>query len=725
MRFLQLFSIFIFLTLGNATAQEKISNSSKDITFTSDNLEVDEKNNIMIATGNVIIINKNRKLTAKKVTYNQNTDEAIAIGDVVITEEDGSFFETNKATLTNEFKSIVAIPLYGKLADKSSIKAKSFKRNDKGESFFDEGVYTACNCNIKEGETPIWQLQSNNIKHDPISKTIYHKHVKMKIFSIPIYYLPYISHPDWTVKRRTGLLTPVYGYSTRNRFHAKIPYYYAPENDPTWDMTLTSHQFGKTGHADNLNFRKKYENSSIETNLIKGNLDTYSKDGDDVFGMTFFLDATIGNQWDVTAEGKYSDQDTFMRRYGFDSNSSYKSFVELEKVKQNSISTIEMFNIENLDEGKNSNNEPVLAPGISHHIFDSNKDYNYDIKINAHSVYNDEYYDIKRWSASGSFNKSKEFSNILFEAEANLGLDLYSIQGRPTSDTDDNKYIDRPSAGLSIAASKQYLTNYESFGLILEPKIQLSSMFSPDRTDEIPNRDSSEYRLDPTNLFLTNQYQGRDNIQNNQRINTGLTSSIISDNFGDLNFFIGQSQKIGGTEKNIKTQNQNRQSHIINSIDWNPSSLANFSWLSLYDHHDFKSDMSNFTFSGSTNGWSYGTNHSSIKGDFLSTDSDREEISFAVSKSFSNLTTSYSTTYDLNNDKTDKISESIGLEYTGTGYMFQNCLTILFEYKNTSGDADRDLLPEDSVYITFNFRNLGDYSYQPKALTTIANKNMR
>ena len=43
-------------------------------------------------------------------------------------------------------------------------------------------------------------------------------------------------------------------------------------------------------------------------------------------------------------------------------------------------------------------------------------------------------------------------------------------------------------------------------------------MFSPDRTDEIPNRDSSEYRLDPTNLFLTNQYQGRDNIQNNQSI---------------------------------------------------------------------------------------------------------------------------------------------------------------------------------------------------------------
>ena len=45
--------------------------------------------------------------------------------------------------------------------------------------------------------------------------------------------------------------------------------------------------------------------------------------------------------------------------------------------------------------------------------------------------------------------------------------------------------------------------------------------------------------------------------------------------------------------------------------------------------------------------------------------------------------------------------------------MFGNCLTILFEYKSSGGTADRDLLAEDSFYITFNFRNLGDLQYQP------------
>ena len=708
MRILKLFSIFIFLIYGSAIAQSnKISKSSQDITFTSDNLEVNEKTNIMTATGNVVIISDGRKITANKVRYDQDADKAVAIGNVVLLEKDGSKFESQEVILTNEFKSIIAIPLNGRLADGSYIAAKSLSRNDTGESFFNEGIYTACNCNIEEGETPIWRIESNSIKHDPKTKTIYHKHVRMKIFSIPIYYLPYLSHPDWTVRRRTGFLTPVYGYSERNRFHSKIPFYYAPENDESWDMTFTSHQNGKSGHADQLNFRKKFESTSVVSNVFKGNLDTNKSDGDNVFGINLSVSSKLGNNWDMELEGKYSDQDTFMRRYGFDDNSKYKSFINLEKKNQNAISNIEIYNIENLDEGKNSNNEPVLAPAISHHIFNSNDNYNYDIKLNAHSIYNDEYYDIKRWSGSGEISKTIDYNNYVFEANANLGLDLYSIQGRPSTDTDNNKYIDRISSGLSISASKQHYTNYDNFGLLLEPKIQLSSLISPDRTDEVPNRDSAGFRLDQANLFLNNQYQGRDNIQNNYRVNAGFTSLIMTENIGNIDFFVGQSQKLGGTEKNITANNQDRQSHIINSFDWNLSEAVNFSWSSLYNHHNMKSDLSNFNFNGSKNTWNYSANHSSIHREFVSDGTDREELKLSLSKKITNWKTTYSSTYSMNENKQNNISESLAIEYTGTSYMFQNCLTILLKYKSTGGVEDRDILSEDSIYLTFNFRNLG------------------
>ncbi len=725
MKIFKILYILIFFISVEAFGQKdkSLSSNSDEVKFSSDNIEVDEKNKIVTASGNVVIINDSRKINADKVTYNQNSDKAIALGNVVITEKDGSIYETDKAILTNEFKSVIAIPLFGKLVDKSNVTANKFDKNDFGESFFREGTYTACECDLKKDETPIWRLESKLIKHDPKTQTVYLKHPVMKIFSLPVYYLPYLSFPDWTIKRRSGFLTPVYGYSKQNRFHMKIPYYFAPENDPTWDMTFTSHQNGKTGHADQLNIRKEYEKTTLEANIFNGNLDTNKSNGDNVFGVNLKASSNLKNNWTMNLGAKYADQETFMRRYGFDEDSKYKSYLELEKIKENSLSFIEIYNIQNLDE-KSSNNEPVLAPSISHHIFNSNKKYNYDIKFNAHSIYNDESYDIKRWSGFGKINKKLNFTNITLEADANIGLDLYSIQGRPSTDSNENRYIDRISSGFSVAASNQYGFITDKATIIIEPKIQFSSVFSSDRTDEVPNRDSAEFRLDQANLFLNNQFQGRDNIQKNDRINLGITSLAMTENLGDINFFIGQSQKVSGTQKNVIIANDHRQSHIINSIDWNPSEMYKFSWFSLYNHHNFKSDTSDFNFSGSYNGWGYSINHSSVDKDFISNDIDREELNLGLSKKFSNFKTSYSRTYDLNNDKEELISESLSLEYLGTGYMFGNCLTILFEYKSDGGIADRDLLPEDSIYLTFNFRNLGDFRYKPKVITKALSKRL-
>ena len=724
MKYIKIILFFIFFISGNAIGANNNQTQSNDVNFSSDELKVDEKTKVMVASGNVVITNNNRQITADKVEYDQNLDKAIATGNVILKEKDGSIYTSESVVLTNEFKSVVAIPLYGELNDKSYIKATSLKKIDSGESYFKEGVYTACECDFKKNSKPIWRIETKQVKHDPATQTIYLKHPVMKIFSVPVYYLPYLSFPDWTVKRRSGFLTPVYGYSKQNRFHIKVPYYYAPENDPTWDMTFTTHQNGKTGHADQLNIRKEYENSSLETNIFKGNLDTNKSNGDNVFGINLKAKSNLDNNWKMTIEGKYADQETFMRRYGFDGSDRYKSYINLEKIKQNSISSIEIYNIQNLDE-TSSNNEPVLAPSVSHHIFDSNNNYNYDIKLNAHSISNDEGYDIKRWSGLGQINKKFDLENIVLEADANFGLDLYSIQGRPSTDTNDNKYVDRFSSGFSLAASNQYGIINEDIGVVIEPKIQFSSVISSDRTDEVPNRDSAEFRLDQANLFLNNQYQGRDNIQQSDRINAGISTYVMTEGLGELNFFIGQSQRISGTQKNISTANDNRQSHLINSITWNPNSDYNFSWFSLYNHHNFKSDTSDFTFNGSINGWNYSARHSSVDGDFISNGIDREELGLGISKNFSNWNTSYSRTYDLSNNNEEMISEILGLEYTGSGYMFGNCLTILFQYKSSGGVVDRDLIPEDSIYLTFNFRNLGAYQWQPKEISKALNKSLR
>ena len=59
-------------------------------------MKVDEKNKIVTASGNVVIINENRKIVADKIVYDQNIDKAIATGKVMLTEKDGSIYESNE-----------------------------------------------------------------------------------------------------------------------------------------------------------------------------------------------------------------------------------------------------------------------------------------------------------------------------------------------------------------------------------------------------------------------------------------------------------------------------------------------------------------------------------------------------------------------------------------------------------------------------------------------------
>ena len=73
---------------------------------------------------------------------------------------------------------------------------------------------------------------------------IFHKNVKLKLLSVPIFYIPSINHPDWTVSKKSGFLTPTISYSNENHLEASIPYYYTTK-DPTWDMTITTHGKGK------------------------------------------------------------------------------------------------------------------------------------------------------------------------------------------------------------------------------------------------------------------------------------------------------------------------------------------------------------------------------------------------------------------------------------------------------------------------------------------------
>ena len=692
-------SLFLF-----SVSSYSQNNTKSNVEFTSDSLEVDENKNLMIASGNVIIKSEKETIKADNVKYDKSLDKATASGNISIISYDGTIIETSEIILTNEFKDILALTLFTKFKDNSKLKASRLSKTSDRSVFFN-GEYTPCNCDFKNGEKPVWQLNSSEVTHDKLEKMIYFKNVVLKIMDYPLFYIPYLSTPDPLVRRKSGFLMPSIGYSNRNGLETTIPYYFTTENE-SWDSTFTNHFKGKNGYINQLNVRKKYLSGFLETNLFQGQVDTNNDDEDQVFSGNLYFDGKLESNWNINASGKYSDQDTFMRRYNFDNSSKYKNYIKTNKVSNNSFSEIEWYKYTNL-EIDTKNNQPKLQPSIKHKVFLNDKNINSAISLNAHEIKDDEGYDIQRWSGSGILEHKINNKFIDFMLSAETGLDLYAIKNRPSSDTNNNKYLDRLSLGVSVLSKKDFIFNIGQHDLLMTPKVQIVSMHSTNRKNDVPNRDSSDFRIDHANLFLINQYQGRDNIQTNQRLNFGIDNDLDTD-IGSFSFFFGQSQKIGGTNQNIIDTTSDRQSDFITEIQWMSSKEFNLSYNALLDHHNLETNYTSIELSGEYSNFSYNLIHRSVDKNLISDNSDREEIQFSIGKKIDNWKISYTNKYDLNNNDSELIEEEILLDYVGE-YMFQDCLSLKLSYKNKDGAPDRDILPENSIFLTLSLKNLGDY----------------
>ena len=81
-------------------------------------------------------------------------------------------------------------------------------------------------------------------------------------------------------------------------------------------------------------------NSDLKTDFYQGKVNTDKKNDDGVFTAHIDFATNIQNDWDINLRGKYTEQETFMRRYGFDDNDKYKSYINAKKVRPNKSNSL-------------------------------------------------------------------------------------------------------------------------------------------------------------------------------------------------------------------------------------------------------------------------------------------------------------------------------------------------------------------------------------------------
>ena len=233
----------------------------RQVLLQADEIVYDGDSQTVSAVGHVEIADQGRILTADKVTYDQDDDKVTASGHVSITDERGNVAFANHVVLTGGMRN-GALNGFGALIGKSGRLAAASARRQGGIVIANRTVYSPCIiCNKPGSRTPLWQVKAERVVYNQEKHRVRFRNAVMEVGGVPIFYSPYLSQPDPSVRYASGLLVPDFGNSTKIGYFARLPVYVALNQ--TNDMTVAPLFSTLAGEVLSVEYRARWNNSGL------------------------------------------------------------------------------------------------------------------------------------------------------------------------------------------------------------------------------------------------------------------------------------------------------------------------------------------------------------------------------------------------------------------------------------------------------------------------------
>ncbi|MGJ0303048.1 LPS-assembly protein LptD [Aliarcobacter cryaerophilus] len=209
--------------------------------------DVDTKNNIITAVGDVVAYSPTYYLSSDKMVYDKDREILELFDNVLIIKDNKIQTQSNYAYVDMKNDIINQDPVF--LMDNSSnIWSNSKDANkDKDLITLENSILSSCDC-----IDPIWSIRSSSSDYDTEAMWINTYNPRLYIKNVPVFYLPYFGFPTDTT-RRTGLLLPTIGYSSSEGFLYSQPIFIAPADN--YDIELIPQIRTQRGYGSYANFR--------------------------------------------------------------------------------------------------------------------------------------------------------------------------------------------------------------------------------------------------------------------------------------------------------------------------------------------------------------------------------------------------------------------------------------------------------------------------------------
>jgi LPS-assembly protein len=581
--------------MGIAGNTSGSSNSKAPVSFTADTVSYDKTGNIITASGNVHAVQNGQTLTADKIIIDRTTGVVTAEGNVVLTQPGGNVTFADHAVLSKGMKDAVLQGVSARLAQNARIIANGGRRTGPIEEL-GKVVYSACDlCKTDPRRPPTWQIKATSATRDLQHHMIEFTNPRLEFHGIPVFYFPFMTEPDPSVRRHTGLLFPALGSTSHLGFFYAQPYFITL--GPSADVTLTPIVAAKQGPALKLDYRQALNFGAFDINVSGGR--DHGQFGNSIFANGMF---DLNQDWRTGFSFNRASDPTYLDDFSILPPLAYlESNIYLEGFSPGAYARVEAQTYQGLISSITQSELPVVAPYAQYH-FVSNQDQfggRFSIDTSFFNVYRNVGTDTRRIAAIPGYSIPFQLpEGITGTARVELiaaGYDASHLNEQPNFSNENTASAGRVQPYGAVYLSWPFIRPAGKYGTqLIEPETQLvaSPNVGTSQNNVIPNEDSLDLLFSDANLFSFNRYPGIDRIGGGSRVDYALHAAWYLPDGATVDGLIGQSYAFQTNHDYLPDSGLNDQvSDIVARATFAPVPWFNLNYRTRLSHSDLGARM--------------------------------------------------------------------------------------------------------------------------------------
>lgn len=529
--------------------------TEREIAFEADELSYDSDDDIVAASGDVLLRSGDQSVRADQVSWNRETGQIVATGNIRFVDEDGNQLFTDRLELTDELRAGAMSNLLLAMREGGRLAALEGERNEAGDIILRTAAYSACAVETAEGcpKQPSWRITADRVVYDQSQQRVRFRGAYLELFGARVLPLPGLAISA-SGQADSGLLIPNIGISASNGLELSGSYYWRLANDR--DLTVSGYVYTEAHPMVSAQFRALTDYGAYQVTgyLTQGERIPIGSDlavEEEGLRGYFFGNGKfqLDEHWSVTASARIASDRTFLRRYDISRDDRLRSTVNLERIDDDSYLSIAGWATQALLTTQDQGLVPLALPVIDYRkrLADPLLGGQLELQANSLATTRTEGQDTQRAFARMQWDRrqitpwGQEITltglvrGDVYHSDENDATATVLYRGNPGWE----------GRGVALGAiDVKWPLMGELLGgtQVLTPRVQLVA--SPQiKNLAIPNEDARAIDLEDSNLFALNRFPGYDRIEDGVRFTYGMDWQLQRPGWR-IDSTIGQSYRL-------------------------------------------------------------------------------------------------------------------------------------------------------------------------------------